>query len=93
MEETKKTLAIVSFVLAIVGLLLNCFSIGWAFGIAALIIGIISRKKNEGLKGLAIAAIVVGAIDTLWGLAAMVIGFLWGAAAIGTGLLGTLLNY
>lgn len=79
MEEKKKVFAIISFVVAIISIIGNCVGFGLLFGIAAVVLGIVSIKKGEALKGLAIAAIIIGAISILVGLIWLVIGFVSGA--------------
>lgn len=80
MEEQKKVFAIISFVLSIVGVLANCLGLGLLFGIAAIILGIVSIKKKEALKGLAIAGIVIGALVTFSGIVAVIVALLTGAS-------------
>lgn len=79
MEEQKKVFAIISFVVSILSILGNCVGFGLLFGIAAVILGIISIKKKEALKGLAIAAIIIGAISILVGLIWLLLGIVSGA--------------
>lgn len=61
--EGSKTLSIVSLVLGIVGFLISCCCcIGVPFDIAAIVTGIISKKKNAPGGGMALAGIILGAI-------------------------------
>lgn len=61
MGESKKGLSITSFVLAILALILPF--LGILCGIAAIIFGIVALTKKQGLKGLAIAGIIIGVIS------------------------------
>lgn len=61
--EEPKTLSIVSLVLGIVGLVVSCCCcIGVPFDIAAIVVGIIAKKKNCGGQGMALAGIILGAV-------------------------------
>ena len=83
MEQSKKVLAIISFICSLVGVLFSCFfGLGVIPGIAAIIMGIISRKKQEGAKGLAIAAIIIGAVAVLIGGTMLIISLVTGSAFI-----------
>ena len=54
--------SITGFVCSLVGLLF----LGIILGIVAIVFGIISIKQQQKLKGLAIAAIIIGAVDILF---------------------------
>ena len=62
-------LSIASLVLGILGILTSLFGIGWLFGIAALVTGIIGlvqiNNKGGGGKGMAIAGLVCGVLSFL----------------------------
>lgn len=66
-DETKKGLSIASMVLGIVGIILSCTGVGIICGLLALIFGGIALNKKQGIKGMAIAGIVLGIITlALW---------------------------
>ncbi|MCR5708693.1 MAG: DUF4190 domain-containing protein [Ruminococcus sp.] len=61
--EQKATLSIVSLVLGIVGLVFSCCCcLGVPFDIAAIVVGIIAKKKNVPKQGMALAGIILGAV-------------------------------
>ena len=61
--EQKATLSIVSLVLGIVGLIFSCCCcLGVPFDIAAIVVGIIAKKKNVPSQGMALAGIILGAV-------------------------------
>ena len=61
--EQKATLSIVSMVLGIVGLIFSCCCcLGVPFDIAAIVVGIIAKKKNVPNQGMALAGIILGAV-------------------------------
>ena len=61
--EQKATLSIVSLVLGIVGLVFSCCCcLGVPFDIAAIVVGIIAKKKNVPSQGMALAGIILGAV-------------------------------
>lgn len=61
--EQKQTLSIVSLVCGIVGLLFSCCCcLGVPFDIAAIVVGIIAKKKNVPGQGMALAGIILGAV-------------------------------
>lgn len=61
--EQKQTLSIVSLVLGIVGLLFSCCCCaGVPFDIAAIVVGILAKKKNVPGQGMALAGIILGAV-------------------------------
>lgn len=61
--EQKQTLSIVSLVLGIVGLLFSCCCCaGIPFDIAAIVVGILAKKKNVPGQGMALAGIILGAV-------------------------------
>lgn len=77
-DETKKGFSITALVLGIVGLVLSCTGIGFIAGILAIIFGGISIYKKEGIKGMAIAGLVLGILSIVgW-----VLLFLLGLAAL-----------
>ena len=61
-QNNGKVFAIISLVCGILGLTSCCYGVGALPAIAGVVCGIISRKKEEGLKGMAIAGIICGAI-------------------------------
>jgi hypothetical protein len=68
--STYKGIAIASFVVALVGLLLACVGVGFIFGIIALVLSIVAmsgmkRGGNPDGQGLAIAGMVIAIIDLL----------------------------
>ena len=73
-------LAITSLVLGILAFLSGWFFMGFVFGIAAVILGIIGLKKPGG-KGMSIAGIVTGGLGALSGILFTVIG---GLAILGS---------
>lgn len=73
-NEEKKGMSIASMVLGIVGLLLFALPCG----ILAIIFSILGKKK--GGKGFAIAGLVLGIIDTVYGVIAIIIAL----AAVGS---------
>lgn len=81
-ENTAKILGIISLVTGILGLLCCCS--GW-FGIilsiAGVVCGIISIKKGESAKGMAIAGIACGGIGIILSLAMLLIAGIAGLAA------------
>ena len=88
-QNTKKTLGIISLVTGILSVTCCCMSeMGIVFGIAALITGIISNKKKENAKGLAIAGIIMGSIAIFLG----IIGVIIGAYLVSTGVYDNLLD-
>lgn len=61
--EEKSTLSTVALVCGIVGLVLGCCCcIGVAPDIAAIVTGILAKKKNEPKSGFALAGIILGAV-------------------------------
>lgn len=71
MEENNqgKVFAIISLVGGVLGVLTACcYGFGAIPGLAGVICGIISRKKEEGLKGMAIAGIICGAVAIVVGI-------------------------
>ena len=71
-QASKKTpaLAITSMILGIVGLLTGFFAIGLLFGIAAVVLGIISLKQTKAAgagQGFAITGIITGALAFIFG--------------------------
>lgn len=61
--EQKATLSIVSLVLGIVGLVFSCCCcLGVPFDIAAIVVGVIAKKKNVPSQGMALAGIILGAV-------------------------------
>lgn len=72
-QASKKTpaLAITSMILGIVGILTGFFAIGLLFGIAAVVLGIISLKQTKAAgagQGFAITGIITGALAFIFGL-------------------------
>lgn len=65
-EHVAKILGIVSLVTGILSLLCCCITgLNIVFGIAAIVTGIISVKKGESARGLAIAGIICGGLGTV----------------------------
>ena len=61
--EQKATLSIGSLVLGIGGLIFSCCCcLGVPFDIAAIVVGIIAKKKNVPSQGMALAGIILGAV-------------------------------
>lgn len=68
MEQNGKVFAIISFVCGILGVLgIFCCGIGFLPGVVAIITAIISLKKQEAFKWMAIVGIICGAIGVLAG--------------------------
>lgn len=64
-QNKKNSLAIASLVLGILGFLTAIFVVGIFLDIIAIILGIISIKKQNRDKGLSIAGIIIGGISIL----------------------------
>ncbi len=65
-NQGSSTLAIVSLICGIVGIVVSCCCcLGPAAGIAAIITGIMSIKKQAPGKGMAIAGIITGAVSVV----------------------------
>ena len=72
-QEGSKVLAIVSMILGIISVITCCcYGGGLPFGIAAIITGIISKKKNQPGGGMALAGIITGAVGTLMGVIGLI---------------------
>ncbi len=79
-----KGMAIASLICGILSLLLCCFSyVGLVLGIVAIVLGIISKKKTENGKGMALAGIITGSIGGAIALIFVIIGLAAGAAFSG----------
>jgi hypothetical protein len=73
--QVGKGLAIASMVCGILSLVLCCFDVlALILSIAAIVLGIISKKKTENGKGMALAGIITGAIGLVIALALLIIG-------------------
>lgn len=80
-QEQKATLSIVSLVCGIVGIVVSCCCcLGPVAGVAAIITGVLSIKKQAPGKGMSIAGIITGAIAVLIYLVLMIISFATGAS-------------
>lgn len=67
-QNNGKVFAIISLVGGVLGVLtMCCYGFGAIPGLVGIICGIISRKKEEGLKGMAIAGIICGAVAVVVG--------------------------
>lgn len=78
--EEKKTLSIVSLVLGIVGLLFSCCCcLGVPFDIAAIVTGILAKKKNIPGQGMALAGIILGAVGIVIYIITVIINFATGS--------------
>lgn len=71
--SNSKVFAIISFVCGLLALVTGCFGGGFLLAIAAIVLGIISRKKDESKKGLAITGIITGAIGFVTSCIALII--------------------
>ncbi len=80
--EQKQTLSIVSLVCGIVGLILGCCCcLGFIADIAAIVTGIIAKKKNVPGQGMALAGIICGAIGAVIYLGFTIYSFATGGAS------------
>ncbi|HJJ31758.1 MAG TPA: hypothetical protein O0X97_05890 [Methanocorpusculum sp.] len=93
-DKSNKTLSVLSFVAAVVGLILtfiplnsivpDCIAI--ILCILAIVLGALALKKKQGIKGLAIAGMVIGIIFLAIVLIALVAGVsLLAGLAVGAG--------
>ena len=70
-----KVFGIISLVCGIVSLLCSCCGwIGIILSVAAVVLGILSIKKEENAKGMAIAGIVCGGVGLLIGIIVTIMG-------------------
>lgn len=80
-NQGSSTLAIVSLICGIAGIVISCCCcLGPAAGIAAIITGAISIKKQNPGKGMAIAGIITGAVSVVLYLVLMIISLASGAS-------------
>ncbi len=80
-NQGSSTLAIVSLVCGLVGLIVSCCCcLGLVSGIAAIITGALSIKKQNPGKGMAIAGIITGAVAVVLYLILWIIGMVTGAS-------------
>lgn len=79
--QTGKGLAIASMVCGIASLVLCCFTyFALILSIAAIVLGIISKKKTTEGSGMALAGIITGAVGLLVALFFIIVGAVAGAA-------------
>lgn len=72
-DKTKKGFSIASMVLGIIGI---CFCYGgFIFALLAIIFGAVSIHKKQGIKGMAIAGIILCVIDILISIIIMVLSY------------------
>lgn len=76
-KQPTNGLALASLILGILSVLLSlCYGIGILFGIAALVLGIISRKSTGGkLSGMALAGVICSICGIVIGIAFIVLAF------------------
>lgn len=76
-EDKAPTMALVSMILGIVGLLACCFIpfISIVTGVVGLILGIIGLKQSTVKKGMAIAGIILNALSLILGIVTVIIVF------------------
>lgn len=80
-QEQKSTLAIVSLVCGIVGIVLGCCCcLGPVAGVAAIITGVMNIKKQAPGKGMAMAGIIMGAISVVLYLIIFIVNMVTGAS-------------
>lgn len=72
--SNSKVFAIISFICGLVSIVFGCFGGGFLFGIAAIVLGVISRKRNEDKKGLAVTGIITGIVGTLFSIVMIIVG-------------------
>ena len=83
-EKTSKVLGIVSLVCGILSLLCCCFTgMSFVLAAAAVVCGIISIKKSDAYKGIAVAGIACGCVGIVVFIILIIIG----------GAMGTIMNY
>ena len=79
--EEPKTLSIVSLVCGIVGLLFSCCCcLGLIGDIAAIVTGILAKKKNCGGQGMALAGIIIGAVGIVIYIITVIINIVTGSS-------------
>ena len=64
-NESKAGMSIASLVCAICAPILICTGFGWILSVFAVTLGILCFKTKQGIKGVAIAGIILG---LLWGI-------------------------
>jgi hypothetical protein len=80
MAGEKKTLAIISLITGILGFLGAICVAGGLPGIAAIICGVLSKKKMEGGTGMSTAGIILGALGILGSIIALIVFIVSGNA-------------
>lgn len=73
MEKRSNSLAIVSLIFGIIGLLTCCLGIGIVFDIVAVVCGIIALVKNQN-KGMSITGIITGGLGLVLCILVLVLG-------------------
>ena len=66
----KSQLGLISMILGIVSIVLNCgcWFIAWAVGVVAIVLGVMAKRDRTADQGMATAGIITGAIGILLGL-------------------------
>ena len=86
--DTENTgLSIASLVLGILGVLAFSTGLSFVFSILAIVFAVLCMKKKHGIKGLAVAGLVLGIVGlSLWALLVVLLGGLLGLMLIFFGL-------
>jgi len=103
-EEKAGVLAIVSLITGIAGIVLGCIPAAGAFislcaGIAAIITGVMERKKiakgesSQKGKGMALAGLIMGIVAIVWAIVAVILLITLGAMGLFGGLFSGLSSY
>ncbi len=81
-EGGTSVFAIISLVTGILSIVCCCSQwISILFGVAAIVLGILSINKEEESRGMAIAGIICGGVGIVFGIIGIIVGAVGGAAA------------